>query len=55
MRNDIDMAEFFNQLSSSTFEAMAGKSAEGIFWKLKSLELSYEEVENGYYQIFERL
>ena len=41
MRNDIDTAEFFNQLSLSTFEAMAGKSAEDIFSKLKSLEVRF--------------
>ena len=41
MRNDIDTAEFFNQLSLSTFEAMAGESAEDIFSKLKSLEVRF--------------
>ena len=41
MRNDIDTAEFFNQLSLSTFEAMAGESAEDIFSKLRSLEVRF--------------
>jgi hypothetical protein len=41
MRDDIDTAEFFNQLPLSTFEAMAGKSAEDIFYRLKSLEVRF--------------
>ena len=41
MRNDIGTAEFFNQLSLSTFEDMAGKSAEDIFSRLKSLEVRF--------------
>jgi len=41
VRNDIDTAEFFNQLSLSTFEAMAGESAEDIFSKLRPLEVRF--------------
>ena len=42
MRNDIDTAEFFNRLSLSTFEDMAGKSTEDISSRLKSLEVRFE-------------
>ena len=42
MQNDIEKAEFFNQLSLSTFEDMAGKSSEDIFSRLKSLEVRFE-------------
>ena len=42
MRNDIDMAEFFNRLSLSAFEDMAGKSTEDITSRLKSLEVRFE-------------
>jgi len=42
VRNDIDMAEFFNRLSLSAFEDMAGKSTEDISSRLKSLEVRFE-------------
>ena len=41
MQNDIDMAEFFNRLSLSALEDMAGKSTEDISSRLKSLELRF--------------
>lgn len=42
MRNDIDMAEFFNRLSLSAFEDMAEKSTEDITSRLKSLEVRFD-------------
>jgi len=41
MTNDIDIAEFFNRLSLSNFEDMAGKSNKDISSKLKSLEVRF--------------
>jgi hypothetical protein len=39
---DIDTAEFFNRLSLSNFEDMAGKSSKDISYKLESLEQRFE-------------
>jgi len=41
MTNDIEIAEFFNRLSLSNFEDMAGKSNEDISSRLKSLEVRF--------------
>jgi len=41
VRNDIDMAEFFNRLSLSAFEDMAEKSTEDITSRLESLEVRF--------------
>ncbi len=38
MTNDIDTAEFFNRLSLSNFEDMAGKNNEDISFRLRLLE-----------------
>jgi len=42
VQNDIDTAEFFNRLSLSNFEDMAGKSNKDISSRLKSLEERFE-------------
>ena len=42
MTNDIDTAEFFNRLSLSNFEDMAGKNNEDISSRLKFLEERFE-------------
>ncbi len=42
MTNDIDTAEFFNRLSLSNFEDLAGKNNEDISSRLKSLEERFE-------------
>ena len=42
MTNDIEIAEFFNRLSLSNFEDMAGKSNEDISSRLKFLEEGFE-------------
>jgi len=42
MTNDIEIAEFFNRLSLSNFEDMAGKSNEDISSRLKFLEERFE-------------
>ncbi len=42
MTNDIDTAEFFNRLSLSNFEGMAGKNNEDISFRLKLLEERFE-------------
>lgn len=42
MTNDIDTAEFFNRLSLSNFEEMAGKSNEDVSSRLKLLEDRFE-------------
>jgi len=42
VQNDIDTVEFFNQLSLSNFEDMAGRSSKDISSSLKSLEESFE-------------
>jgi hypothetical protein len=42
VQNDIDTVEFFNQLSLSNFEEMAGKGSKDIASRLKSLEERFE-------------
>jgi hypothetical protein len=41
VQNDIETAEFFNRLSLSNFEDLAGKNNEELSSRLKSLEVRF--------------